>query len=229
MSDEAPDLIGHIVGFRGFHLEAATDSQAFVQNWRPGQNKAHCRANGLLHNPPEVDCDCGYYVWADFDRTQKSHWQSAYGTIIGAVKAHGRVMTSRKGFRAEYAEIIAFWDGSDCVGDIHGWANFGVDANEEVLYKLSMTYEVPILSKSEIKDLAQKVPDNLQPKSSGPRRQARSGIASTPQTPVGKNINLQNLKMYETGPGEYTVPLWLVNILLVLACAAITYLAVRVG
>lgn len=117
--------------------------------WRPGLNQAEC-INGhsiAPHIAPGRDCTCGFYA-----RTADDLHGYGMDGIQGIIKASGRTVLGRNGFRAERARIVALY-GSSWSGSYFeylnwenvAWANNFPEARE----KLADYYGVPFFSTKE--------------------------------------------------------------------------------
>ena len=120
--DDVTLVPGFLRGFRawglGFQFNVPTLT-GVVQTgypWQPGLNEGDClvkrsHAMGLTnascgHPTPSPNCACGLYARFVDD-------QHRYIGVKGIVKATGNVILGTKGFRAQYAQIEAFYvDGS---------------------------------------------------------------------------------------------------------------------
>jgi hypothetical protein len=101
MSD-TPFFAEIAVGFRAF--TATKDALLFgtgrTHVWRPGVNYAICDQR-RYHLPPAEDCECGLYARAEANSNTEPYM------LCGVVVANGRLMTAKRGFRAEMAMIVA--------------------------------------------------------------------------------------------------------------------------
>lgn len=124
-----PELIrsqNKLIGYRGWTLDGyklgSANRRQHGGYWTIGPNKAECRktaratflANGDAaavpsdseHDAPHPDCECGLYAYFDIHRENNPH--NLKPDVWGAVVAWGRVEVHQSGFRAEYAEPVAF-------------------------------------------------------------------------------------------------------------------------
>ncbi len=80
---------------------------SFGYDWNPGRNEAVCRCENVLivnssHLVPVPDCGCGFWAYWDLQK-------HSTGTlpVCGIVKGTGRTLIGERGFRSQYAEIVA--------------------------------------------------------------------------------------------------------------------------
>lgn len=72
--------------------------------WEPGVNVATCRV-GRKHSAPQRACACGFYACLDLTALLKTVGPT--DEVLCAVIGGGRVVVHERGWRAQYAEIIA--------------------------------------------------------------------------------------------------------------------------
>jgi glycine cleavage system H lipoate-binding protein len=106
MSEDAPDFVEAVVGYRAWHIEDDGLLRPWTFTalpWQPGANAAVC-ARDVRHRPPVADCMCGLYALTDpSDRRLDFRADQA----VGAIAAWGDLEVHRTGFRAEHACITA--------------------------------------------------------------------------------------------------------------------------
>lgn len=109
-SSESVTLVpGFLRGFRAWGLGFQFDQPTLVGAvqtsfaWQPGRNEANCPVGPFSsnHSSPSPKCACGFY--ARFDE------EHGYIGVKGIVKVTGDIVLGTKGFRAQYAEIEAFY------------------------------------------------------------------------------------------------------------------------
>ncbi len=79
--------------------------------WREGRNVAHClpfpswghTVDPPKHTPGSIGCPCGFHAYYD----GSDDYQRSY-TITGVIAGSGLVTAGARGFRAQYARIVAF-------------------------------------------------------------------------------------------------------------------------
>lgn len=102
MTGGAPDIMEHVVGYRGWRLRwdgRLASAGAGRTIWAPGVNTASCDPRSE-HTAPAGDCTCGLYAFHDPPPAP------APG-MVGAIRAHGDLESHHDGFRAQHAEVIA--------------------------------------------------------------------------------------------------------------------------
>jgi hypothetical protein len=120
----APDLTEPIVGFRKWRIHDGPSLWSEFANsvWQPGVMRARCLQDQdhFPHTPrsaptqahtgdaPQPYCRCGIYAWL----TLPVMWcQPAYSepaTVIGAVRAWGRIELHEEGLRAQFVTPACF-------------------------------------------------------------------------------------------------------------------------
>lgn len=115
-NDSVTLVPGFLRGFRawglGFQYDAPTLVGAIQVNyaWHPERNEADCPVKRYdagwpieqVHQPPALRCGCGFYARVVDD-------EHRYIGVKGIIKATGNIILGTKGFRAQYAEIEAFY------------------------------------------------------------------------------------------------------------------------
>ncbi len=79
--------------------------------WVAGGNEAACSAAPApgrpgTHVPPDPDCTCGFYAYADLPAAGEYPYARH---VLAVVSCWGRVIVATKGVRAQYARIEAIW------------------------------------------------------------------------------------------------------------------------
>jgi hypothetical protein len=100
---EIPVYHHELIGFRCWRmpfgapsLQSATSNHA----WRRGVNEAIC--DSMDHAAPYPRCQCGLYAFH-----RPTPLEATPRELAGAIAASGNIEVYRKGFRAQYARIIA--------------------------------------------------------------------------------------------------------------------------
>ena len=78
-----------------------------------GPLRARCLRPGLGHAPPEFDLPCGVYAYY----RPRMPWPTS---VNGAIRAWGRIVRHERGFRCEYAQIVALTEPEaprPCIGE----------------------------------------------------------------------------------------------------------------
>lgn len=60
---------------------------------------------GIIHEPPDEDCECGLYALNTLDAAMERH----YADVIGKIEAWGKVVKGTKGIRAQYARVVELY------------------------------------------------------------------------------------------------------------------------
>ncbi len=113
-----------VVGFRLCRVELDESGEPWLTGigsgsdyrWRPGRNKATCRPMGAgrarkAHRVPGRYCGCGLYACTDpaaLIRTVGP--QTDDDLTLAGVIGGGRVIVHERGWRAEYAKVVAISD-----------------------------------------------------------------------------------------------------------------------
>lgn len=96
-----PNLIQHVIGFRTW--QPSNGTLMGRAPWVPGENKARCNGGLGSHKAPNLQCGCGLYAYHEGVKLG----YGVYGPVEGAIKAWGKMCVADRGFRAEFAEVIA--------------------------------------------------------------------------------------------------------------------------
>lgn len=92
--------------------------------WTPGTNTSFCRvqqgadsdeAGRARHIPPDPECSCGFYAYAD-DGSAAEYPHSQH--VLAVIAGWGRVVAGTRGIRAQYARIEALWMSSRVPPDL---------------------------------------------------------------------------------------------------------------
>lgn len=112
-----------IVAYRRWRVTAdgRLKSTAMREVWQPGKLTATC---GLCGSVPDAGCTCGYYArtlpiapCTCGDPTHPRHG------AVGVVRLGGRVIVCESGYRAQYAQVLAYVDHTGlAVADHYGAA-----------------------------------------------------------------------------------------------------------
>lgn len=71
------------------------------------------------HDAPGSGCTCGFYAKHNL-RDLEMEFGGGQPFVWGSIKAHGRVILSTKGFRAQYADVEAFYASRELVPYLEG-------------------------------------------------------------------------------------------------------------
>ncbi|HEU5032720.1 MAG TPA: hypothetical protein VFV01_47910 [Spirillospora sp.] len=74
--------------------------------WVDGTNQAHCLSvNSTPHRAPLQDCGCGFWAYSE----ARSRWSTGASHLVayGIVQGWGRMVVGPRGFRSEYARVVA--------------------------------------------------------------------------------------------------------------------------
>ena len=139
---------------RPFGLEL-TSLRTSTYLWEPGRNIAGCSRPGTgflnvgIHRAPAAGCTCGLYACHDLLGV---HWPSARAAgpfVLTAVAGTGIVRIHERGWRAQFARIVAF---SDDLPEVTGGRFRGrakVRGNKvirsEVARALEQKFQVPVV------------------------------------------------------------------------------------
>lgn len=181
-----PDLTKKVIGYRTWKLR---DGELMPQNeglswWKLGVNKAACEKHIFHesvyceacdsddecaetkpadHAVPDPDCQCGYYALHDIAGLERR-----VKGLIGAVAAWGKMEVHHAGFRAEYAQPIAFAYSDEFTLKLHREAG-----------EFARAHGMRYMPKEELEEFAQafgeSVPEELRPTESAEGGYARSG------------------------------------------------------
>jgi hypothetical protein len=102
-------------GFRGFryNVDGSFTSLVFDYDWQPGVNRAVCAANTSFSKParecpfPHKGCSHGFYAYYDEDYYRPG-WARELCIVNGVINGFGRCVIGDKGYRSEYATVVAF-------------------------------------------------------------------------------------------------------------------------
>jgi glycine cleavage system H lipoate-binding protein len=153
MTDDAPDFVEAVVGYRAWHIEDDGLLRPWTFTalpWQPGANRAVC-ARDVRHAPPVADCMCGLYALTDpADRRLDFRADQA----VGAVAAWGDLEVHRTGFRAEHACVTAL-----------ALPDRAAFEQREALARAAERYRVPLVAADRLSDEALRhgapLPDDL--------------------------------------------------------------------
>ena len=96
---------GTLLGFRQFRVDEQGRLLPMYVGNTPWESTtvARCAAHAA-HRPPVEGCGCGLHAW---HHASDALARTAQGAVVGAVRAHGRIVLAEHGFRAERADIVA--------------------------------------------------------------------------------------------------------------------------
>jgi hypothetical protein len=117
-SGDFEPLIGEIRAIRTFRVGPGGLLYPLFSRtpWQPGPNEAACRLSAdPAHRPPEPDCSCGFYAYAD-ETAAREYPFARYALAV--VSCWGRVITGTRGLRAQHARIEAIWFARDVPRDL---------------------------------------------------------------------------------------------------------------
>lgn len=81
--------------------------------WEPGRNVATCATSFSPHQPPGPACGCGLYACHDFMEFAGGTLPVGFasrGIVLAGVAGTGIVRIHERGWRAQFARIVAFSD-----------------------------------------------------------------------------------------------------------------------
>ena len=106
------------------HHEIKVSSPTYPFTWKPGVNVAtHVdpytrifgrtpstvrNVDGSIHRAPQSNCSCGFYVYGTPHQADRFS-NHATNSVMGIVKASGRIIVGTLGFRAEKVEIVGLF------------------------------------------------------------------------------------------------------------------------
>lgn len=133
-------------GFRAFryHPEGRLSSLVFDKaNWTAGVNHAVHLNRGFQSRPeqsstcpfPHKGCSHGFYAYYDEDYFEPTMYNSGSVRIDGVIDGFGRCVIGDKGYRAEYAVIIAFVKPYTIACDFQRKINLEADEIERLVTK----------------------------------------------------------------------------------------------
>ena len=108
-------LIAQNHGFRAFRFDADGDnlmSLVFDYEWQPGANRAVCATSNGFNKPardcpfPHKGCSHGFYAYYGEDYFD-SYFTDDECIVNGVVNGYGRCVIGDKGYRSEYANLVA--------------------------------------------------------------------------------------------------------------------------
>ena len=181
-----PDSTEYFIGWRGWSVAldlslkvARLKSPSYaLGHWvTDGPCKAYCSyaqsarerkgelvtPTGDPHgDPPGVGCTCGFYAAYPVENCVVTHKNYCY-SLLGAVKAWGKVIRGDKGFRAQYMQPLAFLEPSNYIPHratrllATEWAetNQVRFPHDTLMFDLASAYNVPILPSITFKHLTQ--------------------------------------------------------------------------
>jgi hypothetical protein len=116
-----------ILGFRINRIQIVQDahrsSRLFLMGfgprtyfWEPGKNVATCSRPGIgtfrpaIHRAPATGCWCGLYACHHLAETRWAGSHASEPVVLAAVAGTGIVRIHTRGWRAQFARIVAFSD-----------------------------------------------------------------------------------------------------------------------
>lgn len=102
---QAPDFVEALAGYRAWQIndDGVLRAVAFTGvAWDSGVNQATCRIKS--HKAPVAGCSCGFHAFHSAE-TPELREDSTYA--LGGIGAWGEIDIFRKGFRAEFATVVA--------------------------------------------------------------------------------------------------------------------------
>src|SRR6266498_56414 len=145
---DVPDATDYFVGWRawgvGSILDRVIQSPSFGRfPWPPsGPLEAHCKY--AVHDDgrsPNQECTCGLYATYMMQNVVFSRYE---GSVVGPVKAWGKIIRGTMGFRAQYMQPVAFLEPE----------TYYTPFNPNSLFDLATTYDVPIIPSIAFKRLS---------------------------------------------------------------------------
>lgn len=161
--------LGHrpILGFRTNYIAGLAtgsgpalclQSMRGTHQWQPGVNASRClRGYDNSHQAPARGCTCGFHAWHDLrpleclDELSASAYVMLRVILVG-VAASGTVQIHRRGWRAQFARIVALCDEIP--------VSYGIEVRPYKLIdagtagSLSERYQVPVVA---LKDLCREM------------------------------------------------------------------------
>jgi hypothetical protein len=110
------DALGPLEGIR---MWRQSDARLFSLGWDewdvvPRAAECRFRLSPGQHRAPDIRCGCGYYAVADVDALAQVGLGFApvrdASCVIGLVKGWGRAIPHARGWRAEFAKPIGFYE-----------------------------------------------------------------------------------------------------------------------
>jgi hypothetical protein len=147
-----------IIGYRlNRHADGALVSVSNVgYTWKPGPNLAICRSYPTKHHAPGPACQCGLYAYRDLGELLHNLAPGpaiAQQLILACVAGRGIVRIHERGWRAQYARIVALCDELPAlvIGQQGGKLVVGHELiRRESARSLGKTYRVPVVPLSEL-------------------------------------------------------------------------------
>ena|SRR2546423_773453 len=155
----------------GFRLNSYSDrgliSITDAYTWKPGQNLALCRSFPTKHHAPGPACTCGFYACRDLVQLLRGLASGAarlpaQQLIITGVAGRGIVRVHERGWRAQYARIVALCDERPALvfGQEGGRILVGHELlRQEAAPSLGEKYGVPVVPLSELLNAMRSVGD----------------------------------------------------------------------
>lgn len=140
--------------------------------WEPGKNVATCSGRGIgtsnppIHRAPAAGCGCGLYACRDLAETRWVGSHASEPVVLTAVAGTGIVRIHTRGWRAQFARIVAFSDelpeltAGRFIGraKVRGYKVIGSD----VARALEEKYQVPVVPLAKLAEVMREAGDFLE-------------------------------------------------------------------
>lgn len=139
--------------------------------WQPGKNVATCPKRGLcapdepIHRAPAPGCGCGLYACHDLSGVLWAVGADSKLLVLTAVAGTGIIRIHERGWRAEFARIVAF---SDELPVISLWRLGGAKVSarkvigSDVARALEKKYQVPVVPLKKLAEVMRGAGDFLE-------------------------------------------------------------------
>jgi hypothetical protein len=125
--------------------------------WEAGTNTARCVRPGIgyqkKHQVPGSGCGCGFYAFHDFRAFNWSPSHNPGEFVFAGIAGSGIVRVHERGWRAQYARIVAFSYEMPC---LERPCDYGLESHKaigrKIARELEARYEVPVVSLKQIRD-----------------------------------------------------------------------------
>lgn len=159
-----------ILGFRINQIQIVRDQHRPVHlgltslansaySWEPGKNRATCLRS--VHGAPAPGCSCGLHACHELSAVA---WLTRTGlklrglVVLTAVAGTGIVRIHERGWRAQFARIVAFSD--ELPGLTGGLLGFRAKViGSEVARALEDKYQVPVVALGKLADVVRRAGD----------------------------------------------------------------------
>ncbi len=140
--------------------------------WEPGKNVATCSGRGIgtsnapTHRAPATGCRCGLYACRDLAETRWVPSNASEPVVLTGVAGTGIVRIHARGWRAQFARIVAFSDELPELtagrfigrGKVRGHKVIGSD----VARALEEKYQVPVVPLTKLAEVMREAGDFLE-------------------------------------------------------------------